>query len=80
VASAELGQWAVELARPAAREPGIALRRAATVSAVAAGGAAVGWLMLLAASAGSGSLAIAVAGLAAAAGAIALVSRLAPRA
>ncbi len=79
VAAAELGQWAVELARPAAREAGIGRRRAATVAALAACGAAVGWLMLLAAAVGSGSLVLVAAGLAAAAGAVALVSRLAPR-
>jgi hypothetical protein len=79
VTSAELGEWAVELARPATRAPGIVPRRAATVAVLALCGAGVGWLMLLTASAGSGSLAIGVAGLAAAAAAIALVSRLAPR-
>jgi hypothetical protein len=80
VAAAELGQWAVELAGPAPHAAGIVGRRAATIAAVALCGAGVGWLMLLAAAAGSGSLPIAVAGLAAAAGAIMLVSRLAPRA
>jgi hypothetical protein len=80
VSAGELGQWAVELARPATRDAAIGRRRAATVAVVAAGGAAVGWLMLLAADAGSGSLVLVVAGLAAAAAAIALVARLAPRA
>ncbi|HEY3764026.1 MAG TPA: hypothetical protein VGL44_02615 [Gaiellales bacterium] len=77
VGAAELGQWAVELARPAAVEAGITSRRAATILAVAASGAGVGWLLLLASNAGSRSVTLAAAGLAAAAAAMVLVRRLA---
>jgi hypothetical protein len=77
VAAAEAGQWAVELARPAAVAPGIARRRAATILLLAAAGAAVGWALLLVADAGSGGIALTAAGLIAAAAAMVLVTRLA---
>jgi hypothetical protein len=77
VVSAELGQWAIERARPARIDAGIERRRAATIAAVAATGAGAGWLLLLASNAGSGSITLTAAGLAAAAAAMLLVSRLA---
>lgn len=80
VGAAELGVWAVEMARPAAVDAGILRARAATILALAATGAGAGWLMLLASNAGSGGLTITAAGLVAAAAAMVLVSRLARRA
>jgi hypothetical protein len=77
VAAAEVGQWAVELARPAAVAPGIARRRAATIVLLAATGAAAGWALLLVSDAGSGGVAPTAAGLIAAAAAMVLVTRLA---
>jgi hypothetical protein len=77
VAAAETGQWAVELARPAAVAPGIARRRAATIVLLGAAGAAAGWALLLVADAGPGGIALTAAGLIAAAAAMVLVTRLA---
>ncbi len=77
VGAAELGQWAIELARPAASEGGISRRRGATVAAVMVAGAGAGWLMLLVSNAGSGGLELTAAGLLATAAAMVLVSRLA---
>jgi hypothetical protein len=77
VASAELGQWAVELARPASVERGILVRRVGAIALVAAAGAATGWAMLLASEISSRGLAVTAAGLAAAAAAMWLVARLA---
>jgi hypothetical protein len=77
VAAAEAGQWAVELARPAAVAPGIARRRAATIVLLAAAGAAAGWALLVVSDAGSGGIALTAAGLIAAAAAMVLVTRLA---
>jgi hypothetical protein len=77
VSAAEVGQWAVELARPAAVAAGIARRRAATILLLAAAGAATGWALLLVSDAGSGGLALTAAGLIAAAAAMVLVTRLA---
>lgn len=76
VAAAELGQWAIELARPVSVDAGILRRRAATIAAVAAAGAGAGWLMLLASDVSSRGLAVTAAGLLATAVAMALVSRL----
>jgi hypothetical protein len=77
VAAAEVGQWAVELARPAAVAPGIVRRRAATILLIAAAGAAAGWALLLVSDAGPGGIALTAAGLIAAAAAMVLVTRLA---
>jgi hypothetical protein len=77
VASAELGEWAIELHRPAAVDPGIMRARAATILALAAAGAGAGWVVLLVSNAGSGGLALTAAGLIATAVAMLLVSRLA---
>lgn len=77
VGAAELGQWAIELVRPAAADPGIRPRRGATIAALMAAGAAAGWLMLLVSDAGSGGLVLTGAGLIATAAAMVLVSRLA---
>jgi hypothetical protein len=77
VAAAELGQWAIELHRPAVVDAGIMRLRGATIVALAAAGACAGWLMLLASNAGSDGLALTAAGLLAAAAAMVLVSRLA---
>jgi hypothetical protein len=79
VGAAELGQWAIELARPATADAGIRPRRGATIAAVVAAGAGAGWLMLLVSNAGSGGLVLTGAGLAATAAAMVLVSRLASR-
>jgi hypothetical protein len=79
VGAAELGQWAIELQRPASVDPGIMRARVAAIVALAATGAGAGWLILLASNAGSGGLTITAAGLVAAAGAMVLVSRLARR-
>jgi hypothetical protein len=76
VAAAEVGQWAVELARPASVAPGIAPRRAATILLLAAVGAAAGWALLLVSDAGPGGIALTAAGLVAAAAAMVLVTRL----
>ena len=75
--SAELGEWAIELHRPAPVDAGIMRARAATILALAAAGAGAGWLVLLASNAGSGGLALTAAGLVATAAAMLLVSRLA---
>jgi hypothetical protein len=77
VGAAELGQWAVELARPAAADAGIRPRRGGTIVALIAAGAAAGWLFLLVSNAASGGLVLTGAGLIAAAAAMVLVSRLA---
>lgn len=77
VGAAELGQWAIELARPAAADAGIRPRRGATIAAVVGVGAGAGWLMLLVSNAGSGGLVLTGAGLVATAAAMLLVSRLA---
>jgi hypothetical protein len=77
VVSAELGEWAIELHRPAAVDPGIMRARAATILALAVAGAGAGWVVLLASDAGSGGLAVTAAGLVATAAAMLLVSRLA---
>jgi hypothetical protein len=77
VGAAELGQWAVELARPAAADAGIRPRRGATIAAVMGAGAGAGWLMLLVSNAASGGLVLTAAGLIATAAAMVLVSRLA---
>jgi hypothetical protein len=77
VGAAELGQWAIELVRPAAADAGIRPRRGATIAALMAAGAAAGWLMLLVSDAGSGGLVLTGAGLIATAAAMVLVSRLA---
>ena len=77
VTAAEVGQWAVELARPAAVAPGIAQRRAATILLLAAVGAGSGWALLLVSDAGTGGIALTAAGLVAAAAAMVLVTRLA---
>jgi hypothetical protein len=77
VGAAELGQWAIELRRPAPADAGIRPRRGATIIAVAGVGAGAGWLMLLVSNAGSGGLVLTGAGLLATAAAMVLVSRLA---
>jgi hypothetical protein len=77
VAAAELGEWAIEAARPAQVDAGILRVRAATIAALAAAGAGAGWLLLLASDAGTGGLAITAAGLVATAAAMLLVARLA---
>lgn len=77
VGAAELGQWAIELARPAAADAGIRPRRGATIAALMAAGAGAGWLMLLVSNAGSGGLVLTGAGLMATVAAMVLVSRLA---
>jgi hypothetical protein len=77
VTAAEVGQWAVELARPADVAPGIARRRAGTILLLAAAGAGAGWTLLLVSDAGSGGIALTAAGLISAAAAMVLVARLA---
>ena len=77
VVAAEVGQWAVELARPAAVDRGIAPRRAASILLLAAAGAAVGSALLLVSHAAAGGLVLTAAGLVAAAAAMVLVTRLA---
>lgn len=77
VGAAELGHWAIELARPATAEAGIRRGRGATIAALMGAGAVAGWLMLLVSNAGSGGLELTAAGLVAAAAAMVLVSRLA---
>jgi hypothetical protein len=77
VGAAELGQWAIELARPAAADASIQPRRGATIAVLMAAGAGAGWLMLLVSNAGSGGLVLTGAGLIATAAAMVLVSRLA---
>jgi hypothetical protein len=77
VGAAELGEWAIELGRPAAADPGIRPRRGATIATLMGAGAAAGWLMLLVSNAGSGGLVLTGAGLVATAAAMVLVSRLA---
>jgi hypothetical protein len=77
VAAAEVGQWAVELGRPAVVAPGIARHRAATILRLAAAGAGAAWVLLLVSDAGSGGLGMTAAGLVAAAAAMVLVTRLA---
>ena len=77
VTAAEVGQWAVELARPAAVDPAIVQRRAATILLLAAAGAAAGWALLLVSNAGSGGIAVTAVGLVATAAAMVLVTRLA---
>ena len=78
VAAAELGEWAIEAARPAQVDAGILRARAATIAALAAAGAGAGWLLLLASDAGTDGLAITAAGLVATAAAMLLVARLRP--
>jgi hypothetical protein len=72
-----VGQWAVELARPAAVDPGIARRRAATILLLAAVGAGAGWALLVVSDAGTGGIALTAVGLVAGAAAMVLVTRLA---
>ncbi|HEX5248036.1 MAG TPA: hypothetical protein VFW14_00085 [Gaiellales bacterium] len=77
VIAAEVGQWAVELARPAAVDRGIVPRRAASIVLLAAAGAAAGSALLLVSHAAAGGIFLTAAGLAAAAAAMVLVTRLA---
>ncbi len=77
VVAAEVGQWAVELARPAAVDPGIVPRRAGTILLLAAAGAAVGSALLLVSHAATGGIVLTAVGLLAAAGTMVLVTRLA---
>ena len=77
VVAAEVGQWAVELGRPAAVDPGIVPRRAATILLLAAAGAAVGSALLLVSHAATGGIVLTAVGLLAAAGVMVLVTRLA---
>ena len=77
VVAAEVGQWAVELARPAAVDRGIVPRRAASIVLLAGAGAAAGAALLLVSHAAAGGIFLTAAGLVAAAGAMLLVARLA---
>jgi hypothetical protein len=76
VIAAEVGQWAVELARPAAVDRGIVPRRAAFLL-LAAAGAVVGSALLLVSHAAAGGIVLTGAGLVAAGAAMVLVTRLA---
>jgi len=77
VIAAEVGQWAVELARPAAVDRGIVPRRAASIVLLAGAGAAAGAALLLVSHAAAGGIFLTAAGLVAAAAAMVLVTRLA---
>jgi hypothetical protein len=71
---AELAWWSLEPRVPAWAQPGLAVRRLATILVLCAFGAAVGAVMLVAAGASlNGGVALELAGIVAATGAVALV-------
>jgi hypothetical protein len=72
---AELAWWSIEPRVPAWAQPGLALRRLATIVALCAGGSAIGAVMLVAAGASlSGGVALELVGIVAATAAVAVVA------